>query len=84
MNPAKSSNSKGYIVCCYWFFNHWLKFPENVYNGCHDLMILYLNISDTGIITVKGADYCCILYNIIKSEAIHLLKNYVLDDRGYI
>ena len=47
-------------------------------------MILYLNISDTAIITVKGADYCCILYNIIKSEAIHLLKNYVLDDRGYI
>ena len=38
-------------------------------------MVLCLNISDIGIITVKNADYCCIIHNISKSEAINLLEN---------
>ena len=36
------------------------------------------------IITVKGVDCHCIIHDISKSEAIHLLENSVLDDRGYI
>ena len=28
--------------------------------------------------------YCCIIHNISKSEAINLLKNSLLEDRGYI
>ena len=46
--------------------------------------MLCLNISDIAIITVKGADYGCIIHNISKSEAIRLLENSVLDDCGYI
>ena len=34
--------------------------------------------------TIKGADYCCIIYDVGKSDAIHLLENSVLDDNGYI
>ena len=45
--------------------------------------MLCLNISDT-VVTVKDADYRCIIHDIIKSDAIHLLENSVLDDRGYI
>ena len=26
IDPAKSNNSKEYIVCHYWFFNHGFKF----------------------------------------------------------
>ena len=44
--------------------------------------MLYLNISDIAIITVKGIDYCCIIYGTSKSEAIHLLQSFVLDDVG--
>ena len=33
---------------------------------------------------VKGVDYCYILYKIVKSEEIHLLKNCMFDDCGYI
>ena len=46
--------------------------------------MLCLNISDIAIVTVKGVDYHCILYEITKSETIHLLENSVHDDRGYI
>ena len=45
--------------------------------------MLCLNISDIAIITVKNVDYHCIIYNISKSEAINLLENSVLKDRGY-
>ena len=55
-----------------------------VCNGCHDSTILCLNISNLGIITVKGIDYCCITNGISKSEAINLLENSVLNDREYI
>ena len=45
-----------------------------------------LNINDIAIITVRNADYykCCVIYDIGKSEAIKLLDNSALEDRGYI
>ena len=46
--------------------------------------MLCLSLSDIAFITVKNADYPCIFYDTTKSEAIHLLKNYVFDDCGYI
>ena len=49
------------------------------------IMIMFcLNLSDIAIIAVKNVDYHCIIHNIRKYDAIHLLKNYVLDDREYI
>ena len=59
--------------------NHKLKFQDHV---CNDL--LCLNISDIAIITVKNVDYHCIMYDINKSESIHLLENSVLEDREYL
>ena len=46
--------------------------------------MLCLNINNVAIIIVKGADYCCFIHDISKSDATDLLKNSVLDDRGYI
>ena len=48
-------------------FNHGLKFQDSVCNGCHDLTMLSLNISDIAIITTQNVDYCCIIHNISKS-----------------
>ena len=72
------------MIYHYWFSNHGFKFQDSVCNGCHDLTILCFNLSDITIITVKNVDYCCIFYDFSKSKAIHLFKNSVLDDRGYI
>ena len=33
---------------------------------------------------VKAVDYCCIIYDISKPNAIHLIENSVSDDHGYI
>ena len=72
------------MICHYWFFNHGFKFQDSVCNGCDDSRMLSANISDIAIITVKNVDYKCIIHNISQSEAINLLKNSVLEDRGYI
>ena len=80
---AISNNSKECMICHYWFFNHENEFQNYVCNGCHDLTILCLNISDITIITVKNVDYLCIIHNSI-SEAISLLKGTVLKNDTYI
>ena len=84
IDSGRSNNSK---VCMFYhhsFFNNELKCQDSVCNGCHNLMMLCLNLSDIAVTTVKGVDYCWIIHDISKSEAIHLLENSVLDDRGYI
>ena len=65
------------MVCHYWVFNHGFKFQNYVCNGCHDLTMLSINISNIAIITVKNIDYGCIIHNIRKSETINLLKGSV-------
>ena len=72
------------MICLYLIFNHGFKFQDSVCNGCHDLTMLCLNISNIAIITVKGVDYCCVIHDISKSEAFPLLENSVLDDRRFI
>ena len=46
----------------------------------NDLKILRVNIRDIAIITVKNIDYCCIIHNIGRSEAVNLLKETVLSE----
>ena len=53
---AESNNSKEYMIFHYRFFNHGFKFQDSICNGCHDLTILSVNISDIAIITVKNVD----------------------------
>ena len=62
-------------MCHYWLFNHRFKCQDSVCNGCHDLKVLSVDISNIAIITI--------IHNNSKSEAINL-KNSVLEDRGYV
>ena len=72
------------MICHYWFLNHGFEFQDSECNGCNDLTMLIVNMTNIAIITVSNVDYRCIIHNIVKSEAINLLKNYVLEDRRYI
>ena len=49
-----------------------------------DLNKSNVNISDIAIMTIKNVDYCCIIHNISKSEAIILLENSVFAHGGYM
>ena len=60
------------------FFYHGFKFQEFICNGCHDLTMLSVNISNITIITITN------VHSIRKSGAINLLENAVPEDHGYI
>ena len=72
------------MIYHYCFFNHGFNFQYYVCNDYHNLTMLIVNIKDFAVITVKNVDCHWIIYNISKSEAISLLKNSVLEDRGYL
>ena len=36
------------------------------------------------ILNVKGIDYRCILWGISKNEAVNILNNFVLEDKGVL
>ena len=64
IDHTKSTRSKECMICDYWLFNHGFEFQDSLCNGCHDLAILRLIISDIAIITAKNVDYLCIIHNI--------------------
>ena len=37
--------------------------------------MMSMNHSDIAILNIKGSDYCCIISEISKSEAINLMQN---------
>ena len=51
------------------------KFQPDVYNGCHDLLMTPMNLSDSSTLNIKSGDYRCIIGGINKSEAINLMRN---------
>ena len=72
----KTSASKECDICRYWYFLHYnFKFQPNVCNRCHDLLMMYTNLSDIAILNIKGSDDHCIITGISKSEATKSLKN---------
>ena len=83
LDPAKSNNSKECMVHHYWFFSHGFKDLDYVCNGCNDLLMLCVNISNIAIIAVKGVGYCCVIYDNSKSDTINLSENSVLNDCSY-
>ena len=66
----KASKSKECDVCHYWYFlNKGFKFKANVCNGCHDLLMMSINLSNTAISNINHSGYCCIISRISKSGA---------------
>ena len=79
----KISESKDCDVFHYWYFsNTGFKFQPNVCNRCQDLLMMSVNLSDIAILSIKGADYCCIISGINRKEAIKLMQNARLTEKS--
>ena len=60
----------------YWYFlNKGFKFRPNVCNRSHDLLRMSINLSDIAILNVKGSNYCGIICEIIKNDAMNIMQN---------
>ena len=63
-------------ICHDWYFlNKGFKFQLYVCNRCHDLLMMFMSLSDIAILNIRGSDYGCIISGISKSEAINLMEN---------
>ena len=72
----QTSKSKECDVCQYWYLsfnNKGCKFQSNVCSRCHDLLMMYMNLSDITILNTRSANYPCIISGISKSEAISFI-----------
>ena len=66
----------------YWsFLGKGFKFQPDVFNGCHDVLMMSMNLSNIAILNIHGADYCCIISGSSKSEAIKVVHNINLTEK---
>ena len=78
----KTSISKKCDICHYWYFlNKEFKFQPYICNGCHDLLMVSMILSNIAILNIKSCDYCCIISVISKNEAINLMQNADLTEK---
>ena len=63
-------------ICNYsYFIDKGLKFQPYICNGCHDVLIISINLNDIAILNILGIDYHCIINGIGKSGGVNLLHN---------
>ena len=59
-------------------------FPFPLLNGCHDLLMMSVNL-DIAIFSINNVDYRCIINEISKSDALNLLQNAdLIKERGVL
>ena len=81
---TNSKNSKGCRVYHYYYSNQGFKFQKLVGNCWNYFLMISIPINNIANIIIKGADYRCMIYGVSKSDAIHLLENFPLNDCWFI
>ena len=81
----KTNKSVECMICHYSYFKDiGFKYQPYVCNGCHDFSIIVQKLDDFVILKVKSVDYRCCVVGISKKDAISLLNNSVLDNKGVL
>ena len=85
IDTNKSDGSRECDICHYWYFlDKSFNYEPYLCNGCHDLMQKAMNFNDVAIVSIKGSDYRIHFWYMSKSDAINLLNNFVLDNKGVL
>ena len=73
------------MICHYWYFKYTgFKYQPHVCNGYHDLSMVVQNLGDFVFFLKKGVDYRCCVVNMSKKDAISLLNNSILGNKGVL
>ena len=63
----KTSASKQCIICHYWYFlDKGIKLQLEVCNGCHNVLMMSMNINDIAILNIHAVDYHSLLMELPK------------------
>ena len=75
----KTIKSKECDICHYCcFLNKGFKFQPKVCNGCNNLVMMFMNLSNITILNFRSFDYYCSISEISKNEAINQTENATL------
>ena len=73
------------MLCHYWYFKDvGFKLEPHICNKCHDILMAAYELKNTEILSVRGADFRCILWGSSRDEAVNRLNNSVLEDKGVL
>ena len=73
------------MICHYWYFKDiGFKYQPYVCNGYYDFSMIVQNLNDFLILKVKGVNYRCCVVGVNEKDAISLLNNSVLDNKGVL
>ena len=79
----KTNTSKECDICHYWYFFYYtFKFQPNVWNRCHDLLIMPMNFRNIGTLKIEGSEYYCIISIINDNKAMNLMQNVNLTEKS--
>ena len=65
------------------FLDKVFRFSTRWLYGCHNVLMMFMNLSNIATLKIHGADYCCITSRIIKSNTINL-QNIDLTEKSII
>ena len=69
----------------YWYFKDiGYEYEQYVCNGCHDLLVMAYDLNDFMILNIKDVDYRCFVFNMSTNDAIKLLNNSALHNKGIL
>ena len=82
----KTNASKECDTCHYchsWYFlDKNFKYEPYLCNGCHDLLQETINFNNVAIASVTGSDYRICFWYMSKNDAINIMKNSNLNEKG--
>ena len=64
------------------FLDKGFQFQPDDCNGCYDVLIMSINLSDIAFLNIQDVQYCCIINRISKSEAMGLLDNANINEKS--
>ena len=80
-NKTSASNDCNICQYCY-FLDKGFKFQLHICNGCHNVLMISMNLSGFAILNINGVDYRCIINGISQSKAVNLLQKTDLNKKS--
>ena len=81
----KSGKSKECDICHYWYFlDKSFTYEPYLCSGCHDFVQKSVSSNNVAVVSVKRSDYRICFCFMSKSDAINLLNNSCLNNKGVL
>ena len=80
----KSKESVKCMICHYSYFKDVFKYQPYVCNRCRDFNMTVMSLSDFFILNIKAVDYRVYVVGVDEKDAVNILNNSVLDNKGVL